>query len=191
MARAGNWLRMALWAVLLAGPAGCLSHPRGPDNDPFFGIGGRPIPRSDGTVQQSPQANGPLDKVPPLPPADSTSSQAALTQGAVGRGPDPRANERPAISRTGGFFESARETPAAPAAPATDSFEQVQQMLLQRGVVWQQLKTGSGPGEWLFSCAIPDPQNPKFRVNYEARAVGPNGVAAMKAVIAQIDQDRK
>jgi hypothetical protein len=71
------------------------------------------------------------------------------------------------------------------------SFEQLQQMLQARGVVWQQLKTTVERGEWLFACAIPDPNTTGVQRHYEARAVGPLGLAAIRAVLKDIDTDEK
>jgi hypothetical protein len=70
----------------------------------------------------------------------------------------------------------------------TASYEQLQAMLAARRVTWQRLDiVNEQLGEWKFMCAIPNPTNPRMRRNYEARAVGPYGLAAIRAVIVEID----
>jgi hypothetical protein len=63
-------------------------------------------------------------------------------------------------------------------------------MLVSRGVTMQKLETIGDRGEWKFSCAIPNRQIPNLRRNYEAQAVGPYGLAAMRAVIGRIDLEQ-
>jgi hypothetical protein len=77
---------------------------------------------------------------------------------------------------------------AVPAGPTEESYEQLQQMLLQRGVTWQRLKTGTNKDEWLFLCSIPVPGRPNTTKDYQANAVGPYGLAAIRGVIKQIDE---
>jgi hypothetical protein len=66
-------------------------------------------------------------------------------------------------------------------------FEQLQGMLAARGVTWQRLELVEGD-LWKFSCAIPKRDNPSIRSNFEVQATGPGGLAAMRAVIAEIDK---
>jgi hypothetical protein len=42
-----------------------------------------------------------------------------------------------------------------------------------------------------FICAIPNPQQNNLRRNYTTRAVGLFGLAAMRAVLEEIDRDRR
>jgi hypothetical protein len=102
--------------------------------------------------------------------------------------------------------EAATRMTAAPASPpiaptagvsspvtlsATEaSYEQLQHQLQARGVSWQQLKTGLAADEWLFVCAVPHPGQNNLERHYEARAVGSGGLAAIRAVIQEIDKDR-
>ena len=62
-------------------------------------------------------------------------------------------------------------------------------MLRQRGATFQRLETWGDDGEWKFSCAIPNRQNPAIRRTYEARAGDP--MVAVRAVIDQIDKEQR
>jgi hypothetical protein len=93
-----------------------------------------------------------------------------------------------------------RLAPVAATAPAVtlaggtsahDAYAQAQEMLRARGVTWQRLETWGEGGEWKFSCSIPNPQNPSIRRNYEYRAPGEYGLAAIRAVLEQIDRERR
>jgi hypothetical protein len=77
------------------------------------------------------------------------------------------------------------------APPAEGSFEQLQQLLAARGVTWQQLKSGTARDEWLFVCTIPNPRDKNLERQYEAKAVGPFGLAAIRAAIKAIDDDAR
>jgi hypothetical protein len=68
------------------------------------------------------------------------------------------------------------------------SYEQLQAMLAQRRVSWQRLEIVGEQGEWKFTCAIPDAGNPDQRRVHEGRAVGSNGLPAIRAVLAEIDR---
>jgi hypothetical protein len=70
-----------------------------------------------------------------------------------------------------------------------DGWQQVQDQLATRGVTYQHLETSGDDGRWKFSCAIPDRRNPATRHVYEAVAAGESGLAAIRAVLAQIDQE--
>ncbi len=91
-----------------------------------------------------------------------------------------------AASPTVPFKLAASSGPAAPG----DGYQQLQEMLRVRGVSWQRLETWGDAGEWKFRCSVPDPQKPGTGHNYEARAAGENGLAAIRAVLDQIDRDR-
>lgn len=62
-------------------------------------------------------------------------------------------------------------------------------VLRQRGATFQRLETWGDDGEWKFSCAIPNSQNPAIRRTYEARAGDP--LVAVRAVIDQIDKEQR
>jgi hypothetical protein len=179
-------------------------------DDPLRG-GGVPIASNASTTNS---ARGVADVTPPgtLPPANGPTSPAALTNGAgalaappaqagtavgvtVG-GPRAAATSRlTPIAATSGPGQPAEASNVVPAggvvpAPAADgSYEQLQQQLLARGVTWQQLKTGATRDEWIFVCTIPQPRENNIERHYEARAVGPFGLAAIRAAIKEIDDD--
>jgi hypothetical protein len=67
-------------------------------------------------------------------------------------------------------------------------YEVLQEMLAKRGVNWQRLETWGTGGDWKFTCMIPNPQNPNNHTVYEALAGGRNGMAAVQAVLEQIDR---
>jgi hypothetical protein len=87
---------------------------------------------------------------------------------------------------------------AAPAAPAysppvTARGASPEASLLAqvtaRGARYQVLQTWGETGEWKFTCAIPNRQNPNIRRTYEARAGDP--LAAIQAVLDQIDHEQR
>jgi hypothetical protein len=78
-------------------------------------------------------------------------------------------------------------TPVAVAA-GRGEYEQLQEMLAKRGVNWQRLETWGTGGEWKFTCSIPNAQNPSVSRMYEGTAGGRNGLAAVQAVLEQIDR---
>jgi hypothetical protein len=188
--------------ALLAGLAGCHGPPRPLDNDPL--LGGSPIPRAPaGSLPTTPRPQDAVSRgdVPPVPPAETATSPAALTNGAIAPSGDrralavtlggPRTPEGRAARPDAPDFGTTVPAAATAAPQAAGSFEALQQQLRARGVVWQQLKM-VGPDEWEFICAIPaDAQHPSLRDNYQARAVGPFGLAAMRLVLDQIDQGRR
>ena len=92
-------------------------------------------------------------------------------------------HDQPASTRLG--------LPGVP-SPGPGSYEDLQQQLKARGVVWQQLRlVDPQRDEWDFICAIPNPQQNNLRRNYTTRAVGPSGLAAIRAVLEEIDRDRR
>jgi hypothetical protein len=180
---------------------GCMSGPGSTDYDPLRG--GRPLPASG--ASKSP-ARGGVDSGPDVLLAADTgvASPAALASSTSPRGGDekpPAANPdvkvlppRPVASTVQPIAAATNKTtaPATGPVPVTAaSYEQLQQELQTRGVVWQLLKTGVADGEWFFACAIPDPNNAGVQRHYEGRAVGPHGLAAIRAVLKEIDDDVK
>jgi hypothetical protein len=53
------------------------------------------------------------------------------------------------------------------------------------------LETWGDNGEWKFWCRVPKAENPNLGTVYEAKASGENGLAAVRAVLEQIDRDNK
>jgi hypothetical protein len=178
-------------------------------DDPLRG-GGVPIASNASTTNS---ARGVSDGTPPgaLPPANGPTSPAALTSGSgavvvtpsqAGAGVTVGGPRAPATSRltpiaatTSGAGQPAeasnvvQASGAMPAPAADGSYEQLQQQLLSRGVTWQQLKTGTAKDEWIFVCTIPQPRENNIERHYEAHAVGPFGLAAIRAAIKEIDDD--
>jgi hypothetical protein len=108
----------------------------------------------------------------------------------VNAAPPPGAPPAPAVTLTAGTQAGPTAPAPAPALPVslpTASYEQLQGMLAARNVTWQRLEMVGDQGEWQFMCAIPNPANRIMRRNYVARAVGPYGLAAIRAAIAEID----
>lgn len=140
----------------------------------------------------------PTDDVPPLLTGRPSTSPAALTVGATGAAPDAPA--APAVTiqvprplgqtpAAPGIVPVSATVPASPAPGGGYTFEQVQQALAARGVTEQHLDTTGKPNEWSFTCAIPYPNDPLRRRNYETKRVGAGGLEAMIAVLHEIEQD--
>jgi hypothetical protein len=72
-----------------------------------------------------------------------------------------------------------------------DTYEQLQSMLTARGVTWQRLEKWGDEGDWKFSCSIPNKQSPNVSRHYEAKVAGPNGLAAIRAVLDKIDLEQR
>jgi hypothetical protein len=91
-------------------------------------------------------------------------------------------------------FEAVRQ--ARPGSPSSSvlggtrvtSYEQGQAQLRARGVSWQRLESLGDQGGWKFTCSIAKPGNKFLSTTYEAEA--PTDLAAMQAVLDQIDKER-
>jgi hypothetical protein len=68
------------------------------------------------------------------------------------------------------------------------SIEQAQALLTSRGVTWQRLETVAATGEWECWCSIPSRQNPN--VNHKIRGTGATPLAAIQAVLEQMDKEK-
>jgi hypothetical protein len=205
--------RLALAAALglLAGCNGVSSL----EHDPL--LGGPPVSKvapAGAAASPAAQAAAPAPgAVPPLPSTHVLNSPAALVGGITpvpdaGRDPRPGtttagaalqgieplgSGARPAAGAPGGppavLTSSGPQAIAAAANPA-DAYLQLQEMLKARGVTWQRLEVWGDRGEWRFICSVPNPQQRFVNRNYEARAAGDYGLAAMRAVIEQIDAEK-
>lgn len=177
--------------AILAALSGCQTG-RPYENDPL--VGGSPIARQPARgVSRPPEPSArAAGEVPPIPPATSTTSPAALTVGAIAPSGDRRT---PAESvtlhgpRSKDGRGSSLAVSEASKTPARSTYEALQLQLQARGVVWQQLKMVE-KDRWDFICAIPDPRQPNVRRNYEARA-RPSAVEAMREVLEEIDHERR
>jgi hypothetical protein len=189
--------RRTLTALGLALLAGCQGPGRPVANDPL--VGGGPVASAPPRGSARPDDLGRArDEVPPIPPANTTTSPAALTVGAVAPaprragadgvtlgGPRPKGvPSEPTASET-----TSKAAPPPRAAAGDDSYEAIQQRLQARGVAWQQLRMVERD-RWDFYCAIPDARQPNVRRNYEARG-RPSALEAMREVLAEIDGERR
>lgn len=107
--------------------------------------------------------------------------------------PDSTSNRAPVPIAQGGLQQTgAAGSSAAPpaAAGATMTFEQAQQALKQRGVVWQRLETSGDQGQWTFQCSRPIPGQKNIYRTFETKGPLPyDGVSAMRAVLKTIDEE--
>jgi hypothetical protein len=114
--------------------------------------------------------------------AAANTGQTVGGSGALLRPPEPM-NETPPRQPL---------SPVSSAAPTRGSsvttYEQAQEQIKARGVLWQDLKMVAETGEWKFSCSIPNRQNPAIRRTYEATAN--DSLAAIRAVLEQLDKDQ-
>ncbi len=176
--------------LLLAGCAGRQLPSAERPNDPL--LPGPALPEKGTTISTDGDSAAPKEPLPPAPPGDKKASPASLTApGGATKTPSagvtlgaprataPKPAAKPAAITPTGF---------APAGPAT--FESVQAHLRSRGVEWQQLTHLSG-ASWRFVCAVPNLDNPGLRDNFEVTREGGNGLAAMQAVLAEIDERRR
>jgi hypothetical protein len=77
--------------------------------------------------------------------------------------------------------------PAWSALPTAADFDQLQQQLAGRDVIWQRLE--SYPGGYKFSCMVPKPFERDVNRTYEATAADYR--SAIDAVLKKIDNDRQ
>jgi hypothetical protein len=182
--------------------------------DPLLGAAGVSPTGQAAAPSKAPAATGTL---PALPAPTALTSNAALTAG----GPRPLEGGHElrigtATGNTGGVAWAGQGSPggtvpgrpdgvAQPVArgdgaPATalipsggsarmEAFEPLQAQLVARGITWQRLE--SVDGEWHFSCSVPSRQNPNLSHTYEARSRDPQGLAAIRAALDQIDKEQR
>jgi hypothetical protein len=110
----------------------------------------------------------------PQPVPESTSRLTPIAA------PAPGGIARPAPPAPGGF------TPVSLSGSLT--YEQMQQMLKDRGVTDQVLRT-VGPDQWQFYCTIPNRENHLIRRVIDVKAGDP--LAAIRAGIAKIDEENR
>jgi hypothetical protein len=179
--------RLLPLAPVLVLLAGCAAGDRnGPD--PFFGGSPWRPPATPPTASAAPAAP------PSFPTATSSSSTAALASG-PSRPPDSRSGLQigaPGPTAPVPVAPRPSEPPARLTGPAPPSlrlvsYEQAQVALLSRGVKWQRLEMTGDAGEWKFSCSLPSRQSASMSRTYEGR--GPNYLAAMQAVLDQIERE--
>ena len=213
MRTVGRRLRRLGPCVLLLGLVGCVpeSSPAF-DNDPLFG--GPRLPRNASTAalpKPTGAAGAPLQVPPPsgaagpaalasAPPVDAGGLRIGPPPGVPTSAPhdggDPWHSAGPAAGVT--LQQPAADPavqpsaviapPTAGAATAAGQYEQLQDMLAQRGVQFQALEGPDGNGLWRFRCGVPAKGDPNSTHNIEASAAGENGLAAVRGAISLIDQ---
>jgi hypothetical protein len=167
--------------VSLFGLAGCIDQQqRRPEDDPM--LPGPRIPEHKGATADTVSIT--RDKPPPLPPGGTTVPAALTGPSAAVKLGSPRASDKGLAADNGPVA-----TVAAPVLKRLN-YEEVQARLVARGVNWQELKRMSGD-RWHFLCTVPDPKDPSAQMNFEDTATGRGGVAAMEAVLHQIEQAQK
>lgn len=186
-ARSSRISGIAALAVCLAGCIGPGVPAPTLDYDPIRG--GRPLPAAP--------ASAGSEVALELPPNPASGARSPAALASASRTPNrPTASVKDPlvgvpVAATGKDKATTTASAAVPAGTGESTFEQLQQELRGYGVVWQQLKTGIDPNEWIFACAIPDPQTNGVQRHFEAKAVGPNGLAAIRAVLADIKTDQQ
>jgi hypothetical protein len=115
---------------------------------------------------------------------DSQIRRMADSSGAILQPPQPIAEPPPKrdsvpVSNPGSLRGS---------SATVTTFEQAERELKTRGVLLQRLQAVGQNGEWTCRCSMPNPQNPRIHRTYEAQASDP--VAAIRAVLEQIDKEQ-
>jgi hypothetical protein len=89
-------------------------------------------------------------------------------------------------------FQRASAASGASLAPTGSlTFEQVQQYLKQRGVVWQRLETVGNQGQWKFQCSLPLPGGKNMNRTYMTDGPLPTDpLTAVRAVLDKIEKDQ-
>jgi len=150
--------------------------------------GATPTPESPRTLRMD---TPPVPVVPVSSPAGETARGVAPNTAVLGE-PQPAAPQSTSSSlmpipiQNAGVQQTAASTPVPPGEGM--SFEQAQQFLKQRGVVWQRLETWGDQGQWKFRCSIPVPNKP---INHTYETIPPlpyDPLTAIRAVISQIER---
>lgn len=210
-----DWLYVlcgVVTAVCWLSPFGC-ANSRGtkpPQNDPL--LGGAP-PVQPGAVPPVAPSAIPAAPARSTTPPRSTTSNAALAPGGpryLDSERDLRLGDAPGWSgqpvslpdgrgavlrppETGMGQPASRDVMQTPqiglvggVRPIGLTYEQLQARLAACGILWQKLEQNSETGEWQFSVAVPNRQNPNLRRIHRATAA--TDVAAMQAVLQEIER---
>jgi hypothetical protein len=172
---------LALGGAALWFAAGC----QGGQNLPYDPlVAGTAIPPPPGAAGRA-VAGGARGQVPPIPdrlgraPADLTTA---------GREREARAPEvgtgQTSVMAASGTGDYSR-------AGTVDTYGQLHEQLRQRGVTWWRLERVGDTDDYKFECSVPHRDNPNIRRVYEAQAKGGFGVEAIRAVLQQIDRERR
>jgi hypothetical protein len=120
----------------------------------------------------------------PEPVPETTSRLTPIANAGGGGAPQP-----------GGAVTTGAPMPAAPVPLARSAssmtFEEAQQYLKQRGVIWQRLETWGDQGQWKFRCSVPLPGTTGLNRTYETESPGAaDPLTAMRTVIDKIEKDQ-
>jgi hypothetical protein len=104
----------------------------------------------------------------------------------------PVANTDPALQRTAATPPVPAAVPPAASSGGSMTFEQAQQYLRQRGVVWQRLETWGDRGQWKFQCSMPIPGSTNMNRTYVTDTPLPSDpLTAVRAVLDKIEKDQQ
>jgi hypothetical protein len=143
--------------------------PRPPDSGRDLRISSpRPSSGNDGWAREGNPASG--------------RGQVAESSGALLRPPEPVTEPFPRREL------ATVSNPGSPRDTQVFTYEQAQDQIKARGVLWQRLEMVAESGEWRYSCSIPNRQNPRIRRTYEAKAS--DSVTAIRAVLEQLDKEQ-
>jgi hypothetical protein len=178
----------------------------------------RPAVPANGTVQLPPPdgATSPAALAAAVPAADASSLRIGATPAALASAPHDAGDSwqpapasatlqqpQPLVGPPPRPVEDADPPPptvpvSAPTQPAvptvgastgTDQYEQLEEELTRRGVLFQSLEGPDDHGVWSFTCGVPKHGDPSTVHCVEASAVGERGLAALRVAIDRIDRD--
>jgi hypothetical protein len=161
---------------------GTLPAPENPRSDLRMDVApvvptGSPGGAARGAAPSNVQVGGPE-------PVPETTSR--LTPIAAGGGAPPSGSAvTPGVPTPAALVPLAR-------SPGGMTFEEAQQYLNQRGVIWQRLETWGDQGQWKFRCSVPLPGSTGLNRTYETESPGAaDPITAIRTVIDKIEKDQR
>jgi hypothetical protein len=213
--RVGRWIATAA-LLFLAGCEG-LNGKKFSEHDPFLGSSTPPNPTPVAgpgiRPEQSTATSTTNGSIPPLPSSMSAPGTAALASGETGT-PEPARDMRltggaargvapnvsmgspePAATGTTSRMTATSGATTPPAtfsgsAASVRSFEDAQQFLKRQHVAWQRLDM-EDDGSWTYTCSVPLPSNPHTNRTYKTTQTFSDPLAAIRAVLTQIEQNSR
>jgi hypothetical protein len=161
-----------------------------------------PLPASISVPNQAALASGtkqtpdnPRDlriATPPVVPVSSPGGAASGNVRVDGPVPIPETTSKTMSAPAASAGMQPTGGAAVPPPPgASMTFEEAQQYLKRRGVVWQRLETRGDTGQWAFQCSLPLPGQTNINRTYETQAPLPRDpLSAVRAVIDKIEKDQ-
>jgi hypothetical protein len=183
----GLWLPGFVLALLAAGCTnGHILH------DPLRGEGPEipsktTAPPPPAAVVAGPSASDPKAKIPPESTSKGPSLAALTMRGTPGPESDHPPVASPAVLQppvTHNVPSNAHIVPIS--TMSENSYEDLQNQLKSLGVTEQSLRKLPNSDQWSFVCRIPVPNGKGIQRRYEGTAGGDNGLAVIKAVLADI-----